>query len=105
MLSENSSGTFLFIQVQAKASRTGLAGVHGETLKIRVAAPPVEGAANTELCEYLAKIFGIPKSRVVIAAGQRSKRKKVQLMGVNAQTAHDIIQRRLGSEKPECGTK
>ena len=51
-------------------------------MKVRVAAPPVEGAANEALCAWLSDSFGIPKTSVVIQAGQTGRRKLVLLKGV-----------------------
>ena len=54
MISETKTGVRLAIQVQPRASRTELAGIHGDALRIRLAAPPVDGAANEELIRFLA---------------------------------------------------
>jgi uncharacterized protein (TIGR00251 family) len=81
---DSPEGAVLAIHVQPKASKTEYAGLHGDLLKFRVAAPPVEGAANEALCAYLAKQFRLPKSAVVIEVGQGSRHKRVLLMGVTA---------------------
>lgn len=69
------------VKVQPNASRTCLAGREGEFLKIRLAAPPVDGKANEALIEFLAKGLGVAKSRVTIRAGLSSRRKLVQVEG------------------------
>jgi len=55
-------GVVLQIQVQPRSSRNQLVGVQGESLKIKLTSPPVEGAANKSCCAYLAKMFGLPKA-------------------------------------------
>jgi uncharacterized protein len=67
--------------VQPGASRTAVAGLHGDALKIRLAARPVEGAANAELVRFLAETFGVPKRDVTIEAGDASRRKRVAVRG------------------------
>ena len=61
---EKDNGVVLRLQIQPRASRTEVAGLHGEPprLKVRVAAPPVDGEANEELVSFLAKALGIPRS-------------------------------------------
>ena len=72
------------ILVQPRASRTRAVGEHDGRLKIQVAAPPVDGAANEELVSFLAESLGIPKRDVTIVAGETGRRKTVLLRGVAA---------------------
>ncbi len=72
------------MHVQPKAARTEYVGLHGEALKVRVAAPPAEGAANEELCRFLAATFGLPRRAVEISSGATGRRKRVLLRGVSA---------------------
>lgn len=88
---DTSEGALLTIHVQPKASRTEYAGEHGDALKFRVAAPPVEGAANEALCAYLAERFHIPKSAVKLCAGQGSRRKRVLLAGVSSRRVREVL--------------
>lgn len=67
----------LRVQVRPGASRDEIAEIDGDALRIRVQAPPVEGRANQRACMFLAQLFGVPKSRVSIARGQRSRTKRV----------------------------
>jgi len=67
----------LQIHVQPGASRTEVAGRHGDCLKIRLAARAIEGEANACLVEFLAGAFGVAKRAVVIDAGATSRRKRV----------------------------
>jgi len=88
---ESPEGAILTIHVQPKASKTEYAGIHGGALKFRVAAPPVEGAANEALCVYLAKQFGLPKKAVTVQAGHASRHKRVQLRGIAASRVHEVL--------------
>jgi uncharacterized protein (TIGR00251 family) len=74
------------VYVQPRASRTQIAGMHDGRLKIRLAAPPVDGAANAELVSFIAMRLGIAKSQVRVVAGQTSRRKVIEVDGVS-QTA------------------
>jgi uncharacterized protein (TIGR00251 family) len=72
------------VYVQPRASKTVVAGMHDGCVKIRLAAPPVDGAANAALVEFVADQLGIAKSRVRITAGLTSRRKTVEVDGVTA---------------------
>jgi uncharacterized protein (TIGR00251 family) len=71
----------LELQVQPGARRSQIAGLHDGRLKIRLAARPVDGAANDALIEILADRFGVRKKDVVIEAGATSRRKRVSVSG------------------------
>lgn len=70
-------GVVLAVLLQPRASRTAIIGWHGAELKLRVTAPPVEGAANQLLCDYFAKLLGIAKGRVRLQSGESSRHKKL----------------------------
>ena len=80
-------GVRLTLHVQPRASRTGLAGLHGEAIKVRLAAPPVDGAANAELVRFLAELLGVPRSAVEIVSGRTGRRKVVLVRGVAPEEA------------------
>lgn len=82
MIESTHGGVILVIYVQPKATKTEFVGIHGNALKFRVAAPPVEGEANVALCRHLAKIFSIAQRRVSVHSGQSSRNKRVELSGV-----------------------
>jgi hypothetical protein len=67
------------VQIQPRASSDAIAGVLGDRLKIRLTAPPVEGKANEHLIAYLARLFGVPKSQVILERGASSKRKQMRI--------------------------
>ena len=69
----------LALHVQPGAKRTEVAGTHGDALKIRLAAPPVDGKANAELLRFLADAFGVPRHAVTLLRGESSRRKTVRI--------------------------
>jgi uncharacterized protein (TIGR00251 family) len=71
----------LELHVQPGARRTEFAGKHGERIKLRLAAPPVEGKANAALIEFLAGYFGVPRRNVTIVSGVKSRAKRVAIEG------------------------
>ena len=91
MITAIAGGVELALQVQPRASRSEVVGPHGGALKIRLAAPPVDGEANDELVRFLAKTFGVPKSAVEIVSGMAGRKKRVRVRGVDAvQVAHRL---------------
>jgi uncharacterized protein len=74
----------LDLHVQPGASRSEFAGEHGGRLKVRLAAPPVDGKANEALIEFPAAYFRVPRRNVRITAGLRSRRKRVVVEGANS---------------------
>jgi uncharacterized protein (TIGR00251 family) len=82
---ENEEGLLLTVRVTPKASRSALAGAaplpDGRTaLAVRLAAPPVEGAANAELIAFLSKALGVPKSSVTLASGATARIKTLRIV-------------------------
>ncbi|WP_447594826.1 DUF167 domain-containing protein [Aquipseudomonas campi] len=65
--------------LQPKASRDEFAGLHGERLKIRLTAPPVDGKANAHLMAFLGKAFGVAKSQVSLESGELNRQKRVRI--------------------------
>lgn len=65
--------------LQPKASKDEFAGLHGERLKIRLTAPPVEGKANAQLLAFLGKAFGVAKSQVSLESGELNRQKRVRI--------------------------
>jgi len=72
----------LSLRVQPRASRNAVIGWTGDTLKIRLTAPPVEGAANAACLAFLADLLDLPRARVVLLRGERSRDKVVQITGL-----------------------
>lgn len=78
-LREEDGALVLTLHVQPGASRTEVAGMHGDALKVRLAAPAVEGRANAALVAFLAEAFGVPRRQVAIVRGETSRRKVVRV--------------------------
>ena len=73
-------GAIIFnVRVTARASKSEVVGEMGGALKIRIASPPVDGAANAELIKLLSKVCGVSKTEVEILSGQTSKTKQVKI--------------------------
>jgi uncharacterized protein (TIGR00251 family) len=72
----------LEVHVQPGAKRSEFAGQHGERIKIRLAARALDNRANEALVEFLAEHYRVPKSRVRIAAGLKSRQKRIVIEGV-----------------------
>lgn len=72
----------LAVHVQPRASKSEIIGVHGAALKVRLAAPPVDGAANEELVQLFARIFAVARRSIRILAGEHSRSKIVEIEGV-----------------------
>lgn len=81
---EQADGLVLRVVVQPRASRCEFSGIQGDELKLRLTAPPVDGAANACCQEFLAKLFRVPKSAVRIEAGETSRHKRIRLLGVSS---------------------
>lgn len=77
-------GLVLRVVVQPRSSRCEFCGLRGGELKLRLTAPPVDGAANDCCQEYLAAFFRVPKSAVRIEAGETSRHKRIRVLGATA---------------------
>lgn len=73
--------TTLTLHVQPGAKRSELFGLHGDALKIRLAAPPVEGRANEALLKFIAALFEVPLRQVTLKQGGQSRHKVVEVVG------------------------
>jgi len=77
------TGIRLRIRVQPRASRTEIAGLHGNAVKVRLAAPPVDGAANEALARFIARHLGVPRSAVRIESGATGRSKILDVDGID----------------------
>lgn len=84
----------LTLHIQPGAKRSEFAGLHGDALKVRLAAPPVDGKANEALLRFLAEELGIPKSAVNLKSGQASRRKVLEVAGATAEAVSHLAQAR-----------
>jgi uncharacterized protein (TIGR00251 family) len=71
----------LTLHIQPGAKHSEIAGLHGEALKIRLAAPPAEGRANEALLKFIAELFGVPVRQVELKQGAQSRHKVVAVTG------------------------
>ncbi|GAB4331190.1 MAG: hypothetical protein Kow0099_02380 [Candidatus Abyssubacteria bacterium] len=95
-------GVIIRVRVQPRALKDEIAGVADERLRIRVKAPPVEGAANDAACGFLSRLFGLAKGEVRLVSGATSRNKRILLAGMEAEA---VVARLLGileapGEKP-----
>ena len=79
------------VHVQPRAKRTEVAGMHGGAVKIRLAAPPVDGAANDALRRFLAERLCVPRAAVRVVAGLASRDKLIEVDGFGAAAARRTL--------------
>ena len=90
-LSETPEGVVLNVRAQPRSSRSGIDGLLGDAVKVRIRCAPVDGKANKELIETLADAFGLPKSAVVFKSGETSKAKRILLRGMEAAKVRAVV--------------
>jgi uncharacterized protein len=95
MIRETASGVTLAVRAQPGAKKTAISGIYGQgataQLKIAVHAPPMEGKANAALIEFLATMFGLPKSAVQIVSGGLARSKVFLLRGVTVEQVREVL--------------
>lgn len=84
-------GATLSLHVQPGAKKSECAGLHGEALKIRLAAPPVDGKANEALLRFLAQRLAIPRQQISLKSGQTSRQKVVEIESVTAERLATLL--------------
>jgi uncharacterized protein (TIGR00251 family) len=85
------TGVTINVYVAPRASINKVAGLHNKALKVTLAAPPVDGAANKALLEFLAKTFGVPRTAVSLVSGQASRNKVVQILDIGVDEAKRLL--------------
>jgi uncharacterized protein (TIGR00251 family) len=90
-ITETEGGVTFSVRVVPRASKNEIVGVHGDALKVRLTAPPVEGKANDALVVLLAQWLGVRRSQVEIVAGATSRRKTIRVMGVLTQEVEERL--------------
>jgi uncharacterized protein (TIGR00251 family) len=88
---EKNNALYFAVKVAPRAAKSEIAGFHDGALKVRVNAPPVDGAANAELVKLLAKTFGVAKSEVEIVGGLNSKTKQVKISNARPEKISEIL--------------
>jgi uncharacterized protein (TIGR00251 family) len=84
-------GCRIYLYARPRASRTKITGVHDGRVKIQIAAPPVDGAANAEVIKFLSSKLGVRKSAIEFVAGNTGKRKTIFADGVDAGMAKEKL--------------
>ena len=90
-LREGTGRTTLTLHIQPGAKKTEVAGKHGDALKIRLAAPPVDGKANAALINFVADRLGLAKSAVSLKSGQTSRRKVLEITAAPQDAAQRLL--------------
>lgn len=89
---ETRAGAVTFaVRVQPRASQSEVVGEHDGALKVRLAAPPVDGAANEELIRLLAKRFGVARRQVEILGGATGRQKVVRIAGLTSEACRRVL--------------
>ncbi len=91
VISQGEDSVTIAVQVVPRASRNEVAGAQGDLLKVRITAPPVEGAANEALLAFLAGALGVHKRDLSLASGEHARRKLVRNHGLDAKTIADRL--------------
>ncbi|GAB6181958.1 DUF167 domain-containing protein [Desulfotomaculum defluvii] len=90
-IKEDQNGVVVKVRVQPRASKNSLAGEMEGALKVRLTAPPVDGAANEACCKFLAGVFGIAKSNIEIISGHTGRNKLVRVRGVSEAMVRSVL--------------
>lgn len=96
-------GCALAVRVVPRSGRTTIAGVRDGALLLRVAAAPLEGAANAAVIGLLARVLGIPKRSITIVRGETGREKLLAVEGVSVPVAAARIESRLSHEVADRG--
>jgi len=94
----------LRVRVQPGAGRSSVTGRHGDALAVRVAAPPIDGRANSECIELVADLLGVRRSQVELVSGEKSRVKRLRIAGIEPKQAHDRIIQELRSASGRPGS-
>lgn len=86
LIRSDGRGVSFAVRIQPRVSRNEVVGVLGDEIKIRITAPPVDGAANEALCAFLGHLLGVPVRAVEIVSGRSGRRKVVRVTGLNAES-------------------
>ncbi len=97
-LRENASGLDVPLHVQPRAHRTELAGVRNGALKLKVQAPPVDDAANDAVVLFFSKLLCVPKSRLSIASGAKSRDKILRIQGMSSAQFRSLVTPEFGGK-------
>jgi uncharacterized protein (TIGR00251 family) len=88
---ESAKGITFAVKVHPRARKNAIIGVVGDTIKLAITAPPIDGKANQAVIEFFADLFAIPRSSVTIASGETSRNKIVRIAGVSKPVAEQKL--------------
>jgi uncharacterized protein (TIGR00251 family) len=91
MIARGRGGVVIDVRVMPRAAKPGIAGTRDGALLVRLNAPPVEGAANKELIDVMARALGVPRRAVTIVSGERGRNKRVAVAGIDEATARSRV--------------
>jgi uncharacterized protein len=97
-ISQKGDAVCLSVRVQPRSSKSGVAGMYGDQVKICLKSAPVDDAANRECCELLAKTLGVPRSSVSVMNGNASRSKVLKIEGVTPSAVRKALADKLGGE-------
>jgi uncharacterized protein len=100
LLDAGDGDAVLHVHVQPRAGRDEVRGRHGDALRVRVSAAPVEGRATAAAAAVVAAAFGLPPSQVALVSGERSRLKRFRLTGVTRREAIDRLVTLVGHDPP-----
>jgi uncharacterized protein len=95
LIRATATGAELDVRVIPRAKTTTIDGERDQAVLVRLAAPPVDGAANDELIRYFSSLCGLPRRAVRILSGERGRRKRLALDGISADSVRELIRDRL----------
>ena len=90
-LTDTPAGAVLNLRIVPRAAKNAIQGEHGDALKIRLCAPPVDGAANAALVEFLSDALSLPRAQVQLLSGATSRNKRVLLSGCSTAVVRSIL--------------
>lgn len=88
---DTAQGAQFALRVQPRASRNAVSGVMGDAVKLAITAPPVDGKANQAVVEYLAELFQVSKSSIVIVSGETGRNKLIAVRGRSAEQVRNAL--------------
>ncbi len=94
-LKETDTGVILSLKVQPRSSKNQWVGVHGDEVKVKLTAPPVDGAANQCCCKFIAESLHVAASQIQLLSGETSRHKRVLIKGLPLQQLHALISQKM----------
>ncbi|MSO79189.1 MAG: YggU family protein, partial [Acidimicrobiia bacterium] len=87
LVTADGDAVVIAVHVQPRAGRTAVVGRHGDALKVRIAAPPVDDRANTATVALIAGMLDVAATGVTVVSGERSRLKRLRVQGIDLETA------------------